>query len=54
MMIANRGDEAQRRDTADEQHAENLLRRVGDRGERVRREHGEPGNPGQPLVVRLM
>jgi hypothetical protein len=54
MVIPIGRDEAQRRDTADEQHAENLLRRVGDRGERVRREHGEPGNAGQPLVVRLI
>ena len=51
---ANRRDEAQGCDTADEQHAEDFLRRVGDRGERVRREHRQSGHTGQALVMSLV
>ena len=51
MTDADRRDEAERRDAADEQHAQNFLGRVGHRRERVGREHREPGHARQPFVV---
>ena len=51
---ADRRGQAQGGDTADQQHAEDFLGRVGDRRERVRREHRQTRHTGQALVMGLV
>ena len=44
-------DEAEGRDAADQQHAQDLLGRVGHRRQRVGRQDGEPGDAREPFVM---
>ena len=44
-------DEAERADADEDQDAQDLLRRIRDRGQRVRRQHRQAGEAGEPLVV---
>jgi hypothetical protein len=51
---ADRPGEAQRREAADDEDAQDFFRGVGDRRQGVGRQHRETGHAGQPFVMREM